>query len=406
VPVKQNARVVNEEIDVSGVVQLPFEQPYPLTAPPLLRALQGRRPIHRVRTAVGDEAWLVTGYEQVRNLLDDDRLGRSHPDPSAAPRSGESAMFGRPLGDFESEQADHARMRSLLQPHFSPKRMRALRPRVEALTGRLLDELADQGPPADLNEGLALPLPIAVICELLGVPYEDRTRFRAWTQAVADVRDRSRSEQGLADLFAYGRELVARKRAEPGDDVISQLLATDGVGDVEAAELGMSLLFAGHETTVVAIGIGVVLLLSNPAQWQQLLADPALVGTAVEEILRAQGTGGDGIPRYARTDFEVAGVTVHAGELVLLDIGAANHDALVFPEPDRFEVARHDAGHVAFGRGARYCIGAPLARIELQAVFSQLIPRFPGMRLAVSVDDLVVNTGTLTGGLLEIPVTW
>jgi pentalenolactone synthase len=342
----------------------------------------------------------------VRNLLDDDRLGRSHPNPESAARTGESALFGGPLGDFATEHADHARMRSLLQPHFSPKRMRALRSRVVELTGRLLDELADHGSPADLNEALALPLPIAVICELLGVPYEDRAQFRAWTQAAADVRDRARSEQGLGDLFGYGQELVARKQCDPGDDVISRLSATEGVGADEAAAMGMFLLFAGHETTVVAIGMGAVRLLTDPAQWQSLLADPTRIGPAVQEILRTQGLGGGGIPRYARTDLEIAGTRVRAGELVLLDTGAANHDGSVFPDPERFDISRQAPGHVSFGHGARYCIGAPLARIELEVVFSQLIPRFPGMRLAVGVDELAVNTETLTRGLLEIPVKW
>jgi cytochrome P450 len=386
--------------------QLPFPQPRPLQVAPLLRQLQELGPIHRVRTVVGDEAWLVTGYEHVRGLLDDDRLGRSHPEPASAARTGESALFGGPLGDFATEHADHARMRSLLQPHFSPKRMRALRPRVEAICGRLLDEMTEQGPPADLIEALALPLPIAVICELLGVPFEDRARFRAWTQAAGDVRDRARSERGLADLFDYGRQLVARKREHPGDDVISRLSATPGVGDFEVAALGMSLLFAGHETTVVAIGIGAVRLLTDPAQWQRLRDDPDRVGSAVEEMLRTQGSGGGGIPRYARTDLEIAGVRVQAGELVLLDIGAANHDGSIFLEPDAFDAGRRAAGHVAFGHGARYCIGAPLARIELQTVFSQLVSRFPGMRLAVDLAELTFDTGTLTGGLRRLPVTW
>jgi cytochrome P450 len=394
------------EVAVTSAVQLPFEQPCPFQAAPLLRELQAAGPVHGIRTAVGDEAWLVTGYEQVRSLLDDDRLGRSHPDPANAARTGESALFGGPLGDFDTEHADHARMRSLMQPHFAPKRMRALRPRVEALTTGLLDELAEHGSPADLNEALALPLPIAVICELLGVPYEDRAQFRAWTQAAADVQDRARSERGLYDLFTYGQELVARKRREPGDDVISRLSAAEGIGDDEAAGMAMSLLFAGHETTVVAIGMGAVQLLTNPAQWQALLADPTRISRAVEEILRAEGLGGGGIPRYARTDLEIAGVGVRAGELVLLDTGAANHDGSVFPDPDRFDVGRHDAGHMTFGHGAHYCIGAPLARIELEAVFSQLIPRFPTMRLAVPLEELVLNTRTLTGGLLGIPVTW
>jgi pentalenolactone synthase len=292
-----------------------------------------------------------------------DRSGWAWGDRSARIRdtAGESVLFGGPSGDFETEHTDHARMRSLLQPHFSPKRMRELRPRVEALTATLLNELADQGAPADLNEALALPLPIAVICELLGVPYEDRARFRTWTQAAADVRDRSRSEQGLADLFGYGQELVAHKRREPGDDVISRLSQTEGVGDFEAAAMGMFLLFAGHETTVVTIGTGAVQLLTEPDRWQALREDPTRIEAAVEEILRTRSTGGGGIPRYARTDLDIAGQTVHAGELVLLDTGAANHDATVFPGPHRFEVARDSARHVSFGHGARYCIGAPLA---------------------------------------------
>jgi pentalenolactone synthase len=391
---------------MTSAVQLPFDQPVPLRPAPLLRELQAAGTVHRVRTAVGDNAWLVTGYEQVRGLLDDDRLGRSHPDPGNAARTGESALFGGPLGEFETEQADHSRMRALLQPHFSPKRMRALRPRVEQLTAALLDDLAEVGPPADLHEALALPLPIAVICELLGVPYEDRTQFRAWTQAAADVRDHSRSMQGLAELFGYGRQLVARKRREPGDDVISRLCATEGVSDDEAAGLAMSLLFAGHETTVVAIGLGTVRLLTNPDQRAQLQSDPSRVGEVVEEMLRIQGNGGGGIPRYARTDLEIDGITVQAGELVLLDTGAANHDDGTFPDPDRFDPTRGAAGHLTFGHGARYCIGAALARIELQAVFSQLVARFPEMRLAVGVEELRFNTDVLTGGLLDLPVTW
>ncbi|WP_308216049.1 cytochrome P450 [Pseudonocardia humida] len=359
-----------------------------------------------MRTAVGDDAWLVTGYAEVRRLLDDERLGRSHPDPGSAARAGESALFGGPLGDFATERADHARMRSLLRPHFSPRRMRDLRARVEELTERLLDELAEQGPSADLVAALALPLPIAVICELLGVPFGDRTRFRAWTQAAADVRDRGRSERGLAELFGYGLELVARKRRDPADDVLSRLVATEGVEDAEAAGLGMALLFAGHETTVVAIGLGATALLSDPAQWRALHEDPQRVAPVVEEVLRTQSVGGNGVPRYARTDLDIAGTTVRAGELVLLDIGAANHDAEVFADPDRFDATRRAAAHVAFGHGERYCLGAPLARIELQVVLGGLAARFPTMRLAVGLDELRIHTGALTGGLVELPVTW
>lgn len=388
--------------------QLPFEQPDPLQVAPALRELQARGPIHRVQTAVGDAAWLVTGYAEVRRLLDDDRLGRAHPEPEAAARAGESALFGGPLGNFATEQTDHARMRALLKPHFAPKHLRALRPRVEALTTQVLDEMAQHGSPADLHTALALPLPILVICELLGVPYADRDQFRRWTDDAANARDHARSEQGMTQLLAYGFELVGRKRREPGDDVISRLCADEDVADHEAAWLPMALLFAGHETAVVQIGLAVLLLLANPQQWHALVDDPGLVEAAVEETLRTARKGGGGaiLLRYARTDLETDGVTIKAGDLVLLDIAAANHDPAVFAEPERLDITRPASAHIAFGYGARYCIGAPLARIELQAVLSQLVTRFPTLRLAVGVDELTMRPDVATGGLATLPVSW
>jgi cytochrome P450 len=393
---------------MTSPLRLPLPQHHPLQAPSELRHLQGRGSVHRVITSVGDPAWLVTGHEQVQELLADERLGRSHPEPENAARSGASALFGGPLGNFDTEHDDHARMRALLQPHFAPNRMRALRPRVEALTRRLLDGLAEHGDePVDLIQALALPLPILVICELLGVPYADRERFRSWTEAAADTRDRVRSEQGLTRLFEYGKQLVAEKRRDPADDVISRLCATEQVGDDEIAVLSMSVLFAGHETTAVQIGIGTLLLLAHPGQWEKLIDDPGLVAGAVEEMLRARGKGGGGIPRYARTDLAIGATSVRAGDLVLLDTGAANHDSTVFAEPDRFDVTRREGGHhLSFGHGSRYCIGAPLARIELQAVFTQLPQRFPTMRVSGPIETLQTRTDTLTGGLVALPVTW
>ncbi|MEU7743639.1 cytochrome P450 [Nonomuraea sp. NPDC049158] len=389
------------------VNKLPFEQPELLRPAPLLRALQADGPVHRVQTGTGDDAWLVTGYEDVRRLLDDDRLGRSHPHPENAARIGESALFGGPMGDFDTEHEDHARMRTVFQPHFSPKRMRAFRPRVEELTDQLLDELARQGSPADLHQALALPLPILVICELLGVPYEDRDQFRAWTEAAGNTVDHARSMRGLTDLYEYGKSLVERKRHAPGDDVISRMIEVPDTNDDEIAQRAMNLLFAGHETTVVQIGMGALYLLANSAQWDTLLAEPELLTGAIEEILRVpmvNGTGG--IPRYARVDLEIGEVTVRAGELVLLHIGMANHDETMFADPERFDISREAMAHVSFGYGARYCIGAPLARIELQAVFARLIPRFPGMRLAVPVEELRVRADSLTAGLVSLPVKW
>ncbi|HZQ32135.1 MAG TPA: cytochrome P450 [Mycobacterium sp.] len=286
--------------------------------------------------------------------------------------------------------------------------MRSLIPKVEALTAGLLDELATKGPPADLHAELAVPLPVLVICELLGVPYADRDQFRALTQDVANVSDHARSESALAELYRYGLTLVEHKRAHSDDDIISRLCATDGVSDTEAAEMSMALLFAGHETTVVRIGHGALMLLTDRDQWQKLLDDPSLIPHAVEELMRATTTGGGvgGIPRYARTDFDVDGVKVNLGDLVLLDIAAANHDPAVFGDPDHVDITRRAAIHLGFGHGAHYCIGAPLARIELKTVFAQLIPRFPTMRLAVDPASITLRSDVLAGGLVELPVCW
>jgi cytochrome P450 len=386
--------------------QLPFEQAHPLQVAPDLRALQAAGRIHRVRTEVGHPAWLINHHADVRWLLEDDRLGRSHPDPDTAARTGESALFGGPLGNFATEHADHARMRALLQPHFTPRHMRGLGPRVEALTNRLLDDLVAHGSPADLHTMLAVPLPILVICELLGVPYDDRDQFRAWTIDVANTRDHARSEQGLIQLYNYGRQLVTAKRRAPADDVISRLCTTEGLSDDEAAQLSMALLFAGHETTVVQIGLSAMLLLADPRQWQALVNQPTLVPNAIEETLRASRRGGGMLPRYARTDLEIDGLTIKAGDLVLLDLGAGNLDPEVFADPDRVDVNRSSTSHLTFGYGTHYCIGAPLARIELQTVFAQLTFRFPTLRLAVDVSELSVRQDALAGGLTELPVRW
>lgn len=390
-----------------ALAQLPMEQPHPLQVPPQLRDLQANGSVHRVRTEVGDPAWLVTAHTTVRRLLDDDRLGRTHLHPEAAARAGESVLFGGPVGNFATEHADHARMRALLQPHFTPKHMRALSPRVEALTTELLDRLAEHGPPADLHTALALPLPVLVICELLGVPYQDRDQFRRWTNEASNTRDRALSAQGVWQLFGYGQQLVAAKRRKPGDDVISRMCAAEGVPDDEIAWLSMALLFAGHETTVVQIGLATLLLLADRDQWSMLVNDPGLAARAVEETLRASRKGGGGtIPRYARTDLEVDGVAIEAGDLVLLDVAAANQDPAAFTDPDRVDVTRSGLAHLSFGYGPRYCLGAPLARIELQVVLSQLASRFPTLQLAVGVDELTMRPDVLVGGLTELPVRW
>ena len=390
---------------MSTPAQLPFEQADVRQLAPRLRTLHSRGTVHRVRTAEGAEAWLVTGHARVRQLLDDGRLSRSNPDPGAAAKDRGSALLAGLLGGFAN---DHARLRALLEPHFSPERMRALRPYVDKITGRLLDELAERKPPVDLRAALALPLPIQVLCEWLGVPQEDMDRFGGWTRDAAAVGDPVRSEQGLRGLSGYCRQLVADKRQDPGDDVISRICATEGVDDDEVLGLTALLLFGGYETTVARIGTCVLLLLSDREQWQALLDDPALVPGAVEETLRMSmpNPHNGGTPRYAVTDLEIDGVTIRTGDLVLLNTIAANHDEAIFATPGRVDVTRDTAGSLAFGHGAHHCVGAALARMQLQVVLTQLVARFPAMRLAVGVEELRLRHDTLIGGLVRLPVTW
>jgi pentalenolactone synthase len=277
---------------------------------------------------------------------------------------------------------------------------------VEALTESLLGQLEDEGAPADLHANLAGPLPALVICELLGVPYADRDTFRVWVDAAAFDTDPVESGQGMMALVDYGVSLVADKRHRPGDDVISGLCQEDDLADVEIAVLAVSLLFAGYETTVVQIWMHAVQLLSNPSRWQALLDDPSLIPKATDELIRASLIGGVGIPRYARDAIDIAGFSIAEGELVLLDPGSANHDPAFFKDPDLIDFNRSGPQPLSFGYGGRYCLGAPLARMELNAVFSQLIPRFPNMRLAVETASLSINTDALGAGLVALPVTW
>ncbi|MGE2835156.1 cytochrome P450 [Mycobacterium sp. SMC-4] len=393
---------------MDALTQLPYEQGDPTTVARRMRELQERGPVHPVKTVVGDSAWIVVHHEQVRDLLDDERLGRAHRQPEVAARADASMMMGGPPPglDFENEHEIHAQFRALLQPLFAPKHMGSLRPRVQQLTTQLLDDLERQGAPADLHSAVAVPLPLLVICELLGVPYEDRDKFRVWIKDVSSTTDRVRSEAGMLEMFDYGAKLVAEKRRNPDDDVISRLAGNAELTDEQVVMVSMSLLFAGHESTIVQIGMAVLLLLANRDQWQRLVDDPSLVPNAVEETLRASFRGGGAIPRYARTDIEVGTQKIAAGDLMLLDVGAANHDPAVFDNADRVDVTRPSSKHITFGHGSRYCLGAPLARTELQAILTNLVTRFPTMQLAVPVEELVIQRETLGGGLVTLPVQW
>jgi pentalenolactone synthase len=376
------------------------------------------RSVQRVTTPAGDPAWLVIEYEDIKALLADPRLGRSHPEPERAARYATSAIFGGPMGAPANERGDHNWMRRLLAHSFSARRMARLHPRVQALVDELLDAVSREAPPVDLHEALAFPLPALVICELLGVPYADRECFRRWSDDAADMTDSARSRAGLAHLQAYMRELLAHKRQHPAEDVLTDLVTAQAQArgmfrDDHMTQLAAGLLFAGHETTVAAIDTGVVLLLAHPTAREALACDPGLIPRAVEEILRhpmpvqAPATVSvSGLPRYANADIAIGGEMIRAGELVLLGLREANMDGRIFPAPQSFDPTREDNPHLTFGHGQHYCIGAPLARIELQAVFGTLFRRFPTLRLAVPIEELRPRAHLLTGGLVALPVAW
>ncbi len=393
--------------------QLPFDREGVLDIAPLYARLRSEHPVTRVRTPAGDPAWLVTGYAEARQLFADPRLGRSHPEPEKAARISDAGVMGGPSGNYATEQADHARMRRLLLPAFSARRMRLLDEHVQQLVDELIDRMVAGAGPTDLHEQLSVPLPIYVICELLGVPYADRDHFKDLSERAATMTGDD-PRVAMAELMTYTAGLAERKRHEPGEDVISDLVAAQredpDFDDGQLARLAAGLLFAGHETTVNRISIGVLMLLQNPAARDALTSDPSTVNRVVEEILRLAAPGDFGLARYAHDDITVGEgehrVTIAAGDAVILVTVAANRDDAAFAEPDTFDATRAPNAHLSFGHGPHFCIGASLARTELKAVFSTLFARLPGLRLTTAVEDLRLHDERLTGGLYALPVTW
>jgi pentalenolactone synthase len=378
--------------------KLPFDNPATIGIAPRMRALQQEGPIAKVRT-VAEDAWLVTRYDEVKALLADRRLALSNPNPEQSAKSeARRIMVALMAGDdHETEATRHAQLRALLVPRFSTRRMRLMKTRIEHHVDDLLDQLAASTPPVDLHTALSFPLPTMVICDLLGVPLADRERFGQWARGTFDQSDNQHSTNTFQQVVDYITELVARKRVEPGDDLLSELIAEkDGaLSDAYIADLGNAVLLFGYETTITRIDLGTLLLLRNPAQRALLAEKPELAPAAVEEVLRL-GVGGKGsnalIPRYAHGD---------------ITIGAANYDGRAYPYSDLLDLCRErPKSHLAFGHGIRHCIGRTLARIELTAVFERLFRRLPDLRLAVPEESLVWQEHRITGGFDEIPVTF
>ncbi|GAA3433773.1 cytochrome P450 [Kutzneria kofuensis] len=303
----------------------------------------------------------------------------------------------------------HTRLRRMLTPEFTLRRMRAMRPRVVEIVDSALSAMAAAGPGVDLVAEFALPVPSLVICELLGVPYEDRATFQRLTSRQLDfaVPLAERTQAG-EEMGQYLAGLVERHMRAPGEDVIGTLITLHG-DDLSFAELvGLAnmLLIAGHETTSNMLGLGSLLLLENPAQLALLRDDPDVVEGGIEELLRYLSVVHFGVPREVVTDLTVGGTALTAGELVLCSIILANRDPALVPDADRFDVTRKPMPHLAFGHGIHHCVGAPLARLEMSVAFPALLRRFPGLRLAVPSAEIEFRTTSPVYGVQALPVAW
>ncbi|MFH8590694.1 MULTISPECIES: cytochrome P450 [Streptomyces] len=385
----------------------PFNDADGLALSETYEQVRDRPGLLRVQMAYGEPAWLATRYADARLVLGDRRFSRAEGLERDEPRQSEGQ---RDSGILSMDPPDHTRLRTLVAKAFTVHQVEKLRPWVRELTHGLIDELEAAGPPVDLVDRYALPIPVAVICRMLGVPEEDRPKFRTWSDAALSTSSLTAEEfeANREELRAYMAKLIEEHRTTPRDDLMTRLIEARDVGDrlseLELIDLCVGILVAGHETTATQIPNFVLSLLDHPGELERLRAEPALVKSAVEELLRFVPLGsGAGFPRYATEDIEVGGTLVRAGEPVLVAVGAANRDALRFDEPGTLNITRDGNQHLGFGHGVHHCLGAPLARLELQEALIALITRFPKLHVA---GDVVWKDQMLVRGPRVMPVGW
>lgn len=382
----------------------------PFDPPPALQATREEGPLTTVRLWDGSTPWLVTRYEQQRRLLADPRVSADpmRPGyPSPAPIDGSSKLSFILMDDPE-----HARQRRMVAAPFTIKRTEALRGAVQQIVDDRIDEMLAGPKPVDLVQEFALPVPSLVICELLGVPYSDHEFFQANSNIMIN-RDSTPEQRAEAKgrLSGYLDDLLEHKIAQPGQDLLSELTGRIGSGELsreDAAQMGVLLLIAGHETTANMIALGTLALLQHPDQLAALREtdDPALVSSAVEELLRYLHITHGGRRRVAAEDIDVDGTLIRAGEGLIMPNDIGNRDPDVFEDPDRLDIRRNPRNHVAFGFGNHQCLGQPLARLELQVVYGTLYKRIPQLRLATDVDAIPFKHDGSVYGVYELPVTW
>jgi len=371
--------------------------------------LRESRPVAPVRMPGYGRAWIVTRYADVRTVLTDPRLAKDvHRWPGGG-RSRPSEATGVYAHMLHADPPDHTRLRRLVQKVFTP-RPAALRPRAEEIAAGLLEEMAAAGGDViDLLGAYARPLPIAVLCELLGIPVADRTWIAV---TVAAYDERAEHERVERELAAYFTELIAARRAEPGDDLVSALVAArgnangaaDGLTANELLSAVFLLVMAGFDTTVNLIASGTLALLTHPGEQTRLRQDPSLLPAAVEELLRFTNPVNHANDRFTIEDVPVGDVVIPAGEWVLPATSSANRDSARFPDPDRLDLDRDTSGHLAFGHGVHYCLGAPLARMEAEVALGALLARFPRISPAAPQEELRWRPVSVMNGLESLPV--
>jgi cytochrome P450 len=371
--------------------------------------LRESRPVAPVRMPGYGRAWIITRYADVRTVLTDPRLAKDIRRWPGGGRSRPCEATGVCAHMLHADPPDHTRLRRLVQKVFAP-RPAALRPRAEEIAAGLLEEMAAaRGDVIDLLGAYARPLPVAVLCELLGIPVADRAWIAATVAAYDDRAEHQRVERKLAAYFA---ELIAARHAEPGDDLVSALVAArgnaDGAADGLTANELLSTVFllvmAGFDTTVNLIASGTLALLTHPGEKTRLRQDPSLLPTAVEELLRFTNPVNHANDRFTTDDVPVGDVVIPAGEWVLPATSSANRAPGRFPDPDRLDLSRDTSGHVAFGHGVHYCLGAPLARMEAEVALGALLARFPRISLAVPAEELRWRPVSVMNGLESLPV--
>ncbi|MCT9088724.1 cytochrome P450 [Streptomyces sp. ASQP_92] len=394
----------------SGSVVFPQDRSCPYQPPTAYQPLRDERPLARVSLYDGRTVWMVTGLAEARALLADPRLSSDRQNEAfPSPTARFAGVARRRTALLGVDDPVHATQRRMLIPSFTLKRTASLRPRIQETVDRLLDDMIAQGPPVDLVEAFALPVPSMVICALLGVPYEDHEFFEGQSRRLLRGPESTDIEAARDELEGYFVRLIERKKKERGDglldELIEQRLNQGALDQRELVDFATILLVAGHETTANMISLGTFTLLQHPEQLAELRSDASLMPAAVEELLRYLSIA-DGMLRVALEDIEIGGQTIRAGDGVVFSTSVINRDNASYEEPDRIDWHRTSRHHVAFGFGIHQCLGQNLARAEMEIALRSLFDRLPGLRLAVPAAEIPFKPGDTIQGMVELPVAW